>query len=117
MFNSLSEEKKLPNACIVINGIDMSKKKYGYAYGYGKYGKYGKDGRNSGMFTQDNSNGDFSVYFQNEEQKKEKQAEIEENNAKLSNENARRSKMQSLTSVITFLTSLMIPSIRFFIFT
>lgn len=40
MFNSLSEEKKLPNACIVINGIDMSKKKYGYAYGYGKYGKY-----------------------------------------------------------------------------
>ena len=40
MFNSLAEEKKLPNACVVINGIDMSKKKYGYAYGYGKYGKY-----------------------------------------------------------------------------
>ena len=40
MFNSLAEENKLPNACIVINGIDMSKKKYGYAYGYGKYGKY-----------------------------------------------------------------------------
>lgn len=40
MFNSLAEEKKLPNASIVINGIDMSKKKYGYAYGYGKYGKY-----------------------------------------------------------------------------
>lgn len=29
---------------IVINGIDMSKKKYGYQYGYGKYGKYGKYG-------------------------------------------------------------------------
>ena len=42
MFNSLSAEKKLPNACIVINGIDMSKKKYGYAYGYGKYGKYSR---------------------------------------------------------------------------
>lgn len=40
MFNSLADEQKLPNACIVINGIDMSKKKYGYAYGYGKYGKY-----------------------------------------------------------------------------
>ena len=40
MFNSLADEKKLPNACVVINGIDMSKKKYGYAYGYGKYGKY-----------------------------------------------------------------------------
>lgn len=42
MFNSLAEEKKLPNACIVINGIDMSRKKYGYAYGYGKYGKYSR---------------------------------------------------------------------------
>ena len=40
MFNSLAVENKLPNACVVINGIDMSKKKYGYAYGYGKYGKY-----------------------------------------------------------------------------
>lgn len=40
MFNSLAAENKLPNACVVINGIDMSKKKYGYAYGYGKYGKY-----------------------------------------------------------------------------
>lgn len=40
MFNSLADEKKLPNSCVVINGIDMSKKKYGYAYGYGKYGKY-----------------------------------------------------------------------------
>ena len=28
--------------CVVINGIDMTKKKYGYYYGYGKYGKYGK---------------------------------------------------------------------------
>ena len=27
--------------CIVINGIDMSKKKYGYYYGYHKYGYYG----------------------------------------------------------------------------
>ncbi len=44
MINSLSAEKKLPKMSIVINGIDMSKKKYGYYYGYGKYGKYGRYG-------------------------------------------------------------------------
>lgn len=43
-INELAEENKLPNISIIINGIDMSKKKYGYAYGYGKYGKYGKYG-------------------------------------------------------------------------
>lgn len=42
LINGLEAEKKLPNMCIVINGIDMSKKKYGYYYGYGKYGKYGR---------------------------------------------------------------------------
>lgn len=41
LINSLAEEKKLPNMCIAINGIDLSEKKYGYYYGYGKYGKYG----------------------------------------------------------------------------
>lgn len=40
-FDSLAREHKLPNACIVLNGIDMSKRKYGYYYGYGRYGKYG----------------------------------------------------------------------------
>ncbi len=39
--NTLSEEKRLPNMCIAINGIDMSKKKYGYYYGYTKYSHYG----------------------------------------------------------------------------
>jgi capsular exopolysaccharide synthesis family protein len=42
LVNSLSAEGKLPNVAIVINGIDMSKKKYGYYYGYGKYGKYSR---------------------------------------------------------------------------
>ena len=42
IVNSMKKEEKLPNLCIVINGIDMSKKKYGYYYGYGKYGKYGR---------------------------------------------------------------------------
>ena len=44
-INSLSAQKKLPQVSIVINGIDTSKKKYGYYYGYGKYGKYGRYGK------------------------------------------------------------------------
>lgn len=44
LLNSLAEEKKLPNPCVVLNGIDMSKRKYGYYYGYGRYGKYGRYG-------------------------------------------------------------------------
>ena len=44
LINTLSKESKLPNTCIVLNGIDMSKKKYGYYYGYGRYGKYGRYG-------------------------------------------------------------------------
>lgn len=42
LINGLHNDKKLPKMNIVINGIDMSKRKYGYYYGYGKYGKYGK---------------------------------------------------------------------------
>ncbi|MGI6243442.1 MAG: GumC family protein [Prevotella sp.] len=45
MINGLAASNKLPKVCIVINGIDMSKKKYGYYYGYGKYGKYGRYAR------------------------------------------------------------------------
>ena len=44
LVNSLAESQKLPNMSIVINGIDMSKKKYGYYYGYGKYGRYSRYG-------------------------------------------------------------------------
>ena len=44
LLNSLSDEGKLGNSCVVLNGVDMSKKKYGYYYGYGKYGKYGRYG-------------------------------------------------------------------------
>ena len=42
LINSLSAEKKLPNISIVINGLDMTKKKYGYYYGYGRYAHYGR---------------------------------------------------------------------------
>lgn len=44
LVNTLAEEEKLKNVCIILNGVDMSKKKYGYYYGYGKYGKYGRYG-------------------------------------------------------------------------
>jgi len=44
MINELAEEQKLPNISIVINGIDMSKKKNAFHYGYGRYGKYGHYG-------------------------------------------------------------------------
>jgi len=44
LLDSLAKEKKLPNACVVLNGVDMSKRKYGYYYGYGRYGKYGRYG-------------------------------------------------------------------------
>ena len=48
MINALAMEEKLPNMAMVLNGVDMSKKKYSYYYGYGKYGKYGRYGYGSG---------------------------------------------------------------------
>ena len=48
MINSLAKEEKLPNMAMVLNGVDMSKRKYSYYYGYGKYGKYGRYGRYGG---------------------------------------------------------------------
>ena len=44
ILNDLSAEGKLPNPCVILNGIDMSKRKYGYYYGYGRYGKVGRYG-------------------------------------------------------------------------
>ena len=45
IINSLSADGKLPKVNLVLNGVDMRKKKYGYYYGYGKYGKYGRYAR------------------------------------------------------------------------
>ena len=44
LVNSLYNEGKLKNMSIVLNGVDMTKRKYGYYYGYGNYGKYGRYG-------------------------------------------------------------------------
>ena len=61
LINGLSSDHKLPKVSIVINGIDMSKKKYGYYYGYGKYGKYGQYG-NSGSNVGYGSFGSYGSY-------------------------------------------------------
>ena len=45
LVNSLYNEGKLKNMSIVLNGVDMTKRKYGYYYGYGGgYGRYGRYG-------------------------------------------------------------------------
>ena len=44
VVNEFARDKKLPNPCILINGVDMDKRINGYHYGYGKYGKYGHYG-------------------------------------------------------------------------
>ena len=44
LANKLYDEGKLKNMSIVLNGVDMKKRKYGYYYGYGgdySYGRYG----------------------------------------------------------------------------
>lgn len=41
LINGLNNDKKLPKMSMVLNGVDLNKRKYGYYYGYGKYGKYG----------------------------------------------------------------------------
>lgn len=44
LINALYDDKKLPNINMVINGVDLARKKYGLYYGYGKYGKYSRYG-------------------------------------------------------------------------
>ena len=62
-INSLNAENKMPNMTIVINGIDMAKKKYGYYYGYGKYGKYGKYGHYGKYGNYGNSYGSYGANY------------------------------------------------------
>ena len=62
MINDLNFDKKLPKMAIVINGIDMSKKKHGYYYGYGKYGRYGQYGRKYKAYGRYGSYGHYGAY-------------------------------------------------------
>lgn len=57
-INMFKAEKKLKNMAIVINGIDMSKNKYGYYYGVGKYGIY----RNYGSYSKYGNYTSYGTY-------------------------------------------------------
>ena len=61
MINGLSAENKLPNMCLVLNGVDLSKKKHSFYYGVGKYGKYGKYG-NYGSYGSYGKYGKYGKY-------------------------------------------------------
>ncbi len=49
MINRIAEAKKMPKMNLVLNGIDLTKKKYGFYYGYGKY-KYSRYGSYYGRY-------------------------------------------------------------------
>lgn len=57
-INKLDEQKKLPNISIVINDIDLSKKKFAYSYGFGKYSKIGNHSFGSYSLFSNNTNDD-----------------------------------------------------------
>ena len=61
MINGLNAEKKLPNMCLVLNGVDLSKKKHSFYYGVGKYGKYSKYG-NYGSYSSYGKYGKYGKY-------------------------------------------------------
>ena len=62
LLDSLAQEHKLPNACVVLNGVDMSKRKYGYYYGYGYYGKYGRYGYSKYGYSRYGNYGSYGNY-------------------------------------------------------
>ena len=72
LINALANEKKFPNMAIVLNGIDMSKRKYSYYYGYGGYGKDGRYGRASygTSYGQNGKYGKYGKYAKNHYGKK-----------------------------------------------
>ena len=61
LINEIRDQKKMPKINLVLNGIDLKKKKYGYYYGYGKYGTYGHNGR-YGYYGKYSHYGHYGVY-------------------------------------------------------
>ena len=62
LLNSLASDNKMPSPCIVLNGIDMSKRKYGYYYGYGSYGRYGRYGYGKYGYGREGTYGSYGSY-------------------------------------------------------
>ena len=44
IVNTIHQEGKLPKMNLVLNGVDLQQRKYGYYYGYCNYGRYGRYG-------------------------------------------------------------------------
>lgn len=44
LINKVKAEQKLPKMNLVLNGVDLAKRKYGYYYGFGVCGRYGHYG-------------------------------------------------------------------------
>lgn len=44
IVNTIHQEGKLPKMNLVLNGVDLQQRKYGYYYGYGNYGRFGRYG-------------------------------------------------------------------------
>lgn len=61
-LNTLAKEQKMPNPCVILNGIDMSRRKYGYYYGYGRYGKYGRYGYGKYSYGNYGNYGNYGQY-------------------------------------------------------
>lgn len=57
LINSVKAENKLPKINLVLNGVDLSQRKYGYYYGYGTYGRYGHYGHYGAYGNYGTSNG------------------------------------------------------------
>ncbi len=65
LLNTLAKDQKLPNPCVILNGIDMSRRKYSYYYGYGHYGKYGRYGYGRyGKYSRYGNYGNYGNYGQ-----------------------------------------------------
>lgn len=70
MINNLHKENKLPKMNLVLNGVDLQQRKYGYYYGYGRYGRYGHYGH-YGNYGQYGHYGQYGRYGENGSVKEE----------------------------------------------
>ncbi len=50
VVNDVSESRRLPKVNFVLNGVDLTKRRYGFYYGYGKYSSYSRYGTYYGRY-------------------------------------------------------------------
>ncbi len=63
LINSINRDNRMPKVNLVLNGVDLTKRRYGYYYGYGKYGSYGKYGK-YGYYGHYSHYGHYGIYGQ-----------------------------------------------------